>query len=102
MPPRRRNIAGVVVEAASSALSFPVVAATLEMYLLVAFVLFSSGAAQKIILMEDFQPEKAEGRWNLIERTGAVYNDSLSCFSANVRHKDGVLYEITVNFKSVA
>ncbi|KAK8774077.1 hypothetical protein V5799_011390 [Amblyomma americanum] len=36
--------------------------------------------------------------WYVVQRTASLYNDSLSCTSYNVRHKDGVVYEVELDY----
>ncbi|XP_077514361.1 uncharacterized protein LOC144125129 [Amblyomma americanum] len=36
--------------------------------------------------------------WYVVQRTASLYNDSLSCTSYNVKHKDGVVYEVELDY----
>nr|XP_050044922.1 uncharacterized protein LOC126541998 [Dermacentor andersoni] len=65
-----------------------------------AWVLLDGALAQKMILMENFDPEQAAGIWYSVERTGTLYNNSATCTMYEVKHKDGMVYEVELTYRS--
>ncbi|XP_037508580.1 uncharacterized protein LOC119385119 [Rhipicephalus sanguineus] len=63
------------------------------------FVLNGGALGQKMILMENFDPAQVEGIWYTVERTGALYNDSATCTKYEVKHENGRIYEVVLNYK---
>ncbi|XP_037267993.2 uncharacterized protein LOC119159362 isoform X1 [Rhipicephalus microplus] len=63
------------------------------------FVLNEEVFAQKMILMENFDPAQVEGVWYTVGRTGALYNDSASCTKYEVKHENGRIYEVVLNYR---
>ncbi|KAL3181092.1 hypothetical protein MRX96_037146 [Rhipicephalus microplus] len=63
------------------------------------FILNEEVFAQKMILMENFDPAQVEGVWYTVGRTGALYNDSASCTKYEVKHENGRIYEVVLNYR---
>ncbi|CAN8029254.1 unnamed protein product [Ixodes persulcatus] len=63
--------------------------------------LLANVEGQKLIPMKDFKPDGIGGLWYLIQRTQPLYNDTVACITSTVNHKDGEVYEVILNYKSL-
>ncbi|EEC00514.1 hypothetical protein IscW_ISCW000646 [Ixodes scapularis] len=63
--------------------------------------LLANVEGQKLIPMKDFKPDGIGGLWYLIQRTKPLYNDTVACITSTVNHKDGEVYEVILNYKSL-
>lgn len=63
-----------------------------------ACICLHGASAQKSILMENFDPAQAEGLWYVVQRSAGLYNDSSTCSTYIVKHTEGKIYEVTVDY----